>query len=181
MDFKRVIKDKRVIYGGGAALALVIVFVFVRSRRPSSPAKDDDAGNSDTGFMYFPTDFGAALGIGSANSASTSDPTASLIDLGKQQVKSQTQLGIAGIGADFLSQIAEKFKTKSPGVGKLGGVSGTFGYDEGGMLDFDFSFKQVKTTPATPKQNVSVPPVRTVRIRDGGNVAGNRDRQGGNA
>lgn len=169
MDFKKIIKDKRVIYGGAGLLALVVVFVFFRAR--SAPTEASEEGNSDSGFLYFPTDFGSALGLGGgAGATTTTDPTASMLDLAKQQVKSQTQLGIGTIGADFLSQLTERFKTKAPTAGKFLGATGTFGFDEGGMLDFDFSFKNVVTTPATPKQNISPPPVQQKQtLGQGGN------------
>lgn len=163
MDFKKIIKDKRVIYGGVGVVALIVVFVFFRTK--SAPAETDDEGNSDTGYLYFPTDLGGGIGGGSATG--TSDPTASLLDLSKTQVKAQTQLGIGSIGADFMTQLIDKFKNKGPAGAKFGGVSGTFGFDETGMLDFDFGFKQVATVPATPKQNTTLPAVKSVALLGG--------------
>ena len=155
MQFKKWLKDRRVWYGAAAVGGIIVLYMIFRPTKTRDTAAD---GDSDTGYLYFPIDPG--ISIGGGNGSATNDPTASLVDLTAKQITSQTQLGLGAIGSDFMTQILEKLKTNT--LVRTGtGVEGTFGFDEGGMLDFDFSFKAPMPTPAQPKQNVKSTPVTT--------------------
>lgn len=142
MDYKAILKDKRVWYGVAGVAVLAGFYLFMKGRTASTP---DDTQSDGSGLFYtMPFDQGST---DTGTATTTGDvSTSQLLDYSNGQAQIAANQNLAAIGAQFTENLAQSLLTSSVPVA---GAQGNFTV-AGTPISFDFTFKNSSAAIAEP-------------------------------